>query len=204
VLANALPNGYGFEWTELTFQQNASADTASLVFGLCVLLVFLILAAQYESWSLPLAIILIVPMCLLSSMVGVWLVKSDNNILTQIGFIVLIGLASKNAILIVEFAKQREDAGEDRYNAVTHAAQLRLRPILMTSFAFILGVLPLAYATGAGAGARNSVGTAVAGGMLASTFLSILFIPVLYVIIRSIAPGKIRHAQVTAAGGAHV
>jgi multidrug efflux pump len=164
------------------------------VFPISVLLVFLVLAALYESLTLPLVVILIVPMTLLSAIAGVWLVGGDNNIFTQIGLIVLVGLAAKNSILIVEFAEQLRGQGRSIVDAAIESARIRLRPILMTSFAFILGVLPLAYATGAGAGARNSVGTAVAGGMLASTFLSIVFIPVLYVIIRTVAPGKVRHA----------
>src|ERR1700761_1367546 len=148
VLKSTLPNGFGFEWTELTFQQKSAANTAVLVFPLCVLLVFLILAAQYESWSLPLAIILIVPMCLLSSMVGLWLTRSENNILTQIGFIVLVGLACKNAILIVEFARERYDNGMGVIEAAVEACRLRRRPLFMTSFAFIMGVVPLVLAHG--------------------------------------------------------
>jgi HAE1 family hydrophobic/amphiphilic exporter-1 len=196
-----LPDGFSSEWTELAYQQQQAGNTAAYVFAFAVVVVFLVLAGQYESLTLPLAVVLIVPMCLLAAITGVLLRGMDNNILTQIGLVVLVGLACKNAILIVEFAKQAEDQlGLDRFAAAAHAARLRLRPILMTSFAFILGVLPLAYATGAGAGARNSVSTAVAGGMLASTFLSILFIPVLYVIIRSIAPGKVRHGTTGAKG----
>src|SRR5439155_8413157 len=141
--AETLPNGVGYEWTELTYQQKLAGNTAVFVFPLCVVLVFLVLAAQYESWSLPLVIVLIVPMCLLSAIGGVWLTRGDNNIFTQIGLVVLVGLSAKNAILIVEFAKQREDAGISRFDAAIEACRLRLRPILMTSFAFILGVVPL-------------------------------------------------------------
>jgi multidrug efflux pump subunit AcrB len=148
--------------------------------------VFLVLAAQYESLTLPLAVILIVPMCLIASITGVLMRGMDNNILTQVGFIVLIGLAAKNAILIVEFARQLEDQGRDRWAAAAEAARLRLRPILMTSLAFILGVMPLVLASGAGREARHSVGTAVAGGMIASTFLNLAFIPVLYVVVKSL------------------
>ena len=150
----------GFEWTELTYQQiEAGKDLLTkLVFPLAVLFVFLVLAAQYESWSLPLAIILIVPMCLLAAIAGVWLMRLDNNIFTQIGLVVLVGLAAKNAILIVEFAKQREDEGLDRIDATVEACQMRLRPILMTSFAFILGVVPLVLAKGAGAEMRVGAG----------------------------------------------
>jgi multidrug efflux pump len=190
VLAKALPNGYGFEWTELTFQQRASSDTASLVFGLCVLLVFLILSAQYESWSLPLAIILIVPMCLLSSMLGVWLVKSDNNILTQIGFIVLVGLACKNAILIVEFARERVEGGMEVIDAAIEACRLRLRPILMTSFAFIMGVVPLVTASGAGSEMRHAMGIAVFAGMLGVTLFGLFLTPVFFVTIELLTRRK--------------
>jgi multidrug efflux pump subunit AcrB len=185
-----LPNGYGFEWTELTFQQKSTANTAVFVFPLCVLLVFLILAAQYESWSLPLAIILIVPMCLLSSMVGVKLSGSDNNILTQIGFIVLVGLACKNAILIVEFARERYDQGMGVIEAAIEACRLRLRPILMTSFAFIMGVLPLVLAKGAGAEMRHAMGVAVFAGMLGVTMFGLFLTPVFFVTIETLFGAK--------------
>ena len=183
--ATLLPDGLSFEWSELAFQQRLAGGAGLLIFPLSVLFVFLLLTFQYESWSLPFAIIAIVPLCILFALTGVWLRGLDNNILTQIGFIVLIGLASKNAILIVEFAKQREDAGEDRYNAVTHAAQLRLRPILMTSFAFILGVVPLVLASGAGAEMRQSLGTAVFSGMIGVTIIGLFLTPVFYVVIRA-------------------
>jgi multidrug efflux pump subunit AcrB len=181
-----LPNGYGFEWTELTFQQKAASNVAILVFPLCVLLVFLILAAQYESWSLPLAIILIVPMCLLSSMIGVKLSGSDNNILTQIGFIVLVGLACKNAILIVEFARERYDHGMGVIEAAVEACRLRLRPILMTSFAFIMGVVPLVLAHGAGSEMRHAMGIAVFSGMLGVTLFGLFLTPVFFVTIETL------------------
>jgi multidrug efflux pump subunit AcrB len=160
------------------------------VFTLSVLFVFLALAAQYESWSLPFAIILIVPMCLLSAISGVTFHGMDVNILTQIGFVVLIGLAAKNAILIVEFAKQLEDRGMSRVDAAVEASRLRLRPILMTSLAFTLGVLPLYLAAGAGAEMRQALGTAVFYGMLGVTFFGIVFTPVFYVVIRGLFPGK--------------
>jgi hydrophobe/amphiphile efflux-1 (HAE1) family protein len=181
-----LPNGYGFEWTELTFQQKAASNVAILVFPLCVLLVFLILAAQYESWSLPLAIILIVPMCLLSSMIGLKLSGSDNNILTQIGFIVLVGLACKNAILIVEFARERYDHGMGVIEAAVEACKLRLRPILMTSFAFIMGVVPLVLAHGAGSEMRHAMGIAVFSGMLGVTLFGLFLTPVFFVTIETL------------------
>ncbi len=190
VLQATLPNGYSYEWTELTFQQKSTANTAVLVFPLCVLLVFLILAAQYESWSLPLAIILIVPMCLLSSMTGVWLTGSDNNILTQIGFIVLVGLACKNAILIVEFARERYDQGAAVIEAAVEACRLRLRPILMTSFAFIMGVVPLVLASGAGSEMRHAMGLAVFSGMLGVTFFGLFLTPVFFVTIETILGGQ--------------
>ncbi|ODA67159.1 Toluene efflux pump membrane transporter TtgE [Methyloligella halotolerans] len=149
--------------------------------------VFLLLAAQYESWSLPFSVILIVPMCLLAAITGLLLRGMEVNILGQIGFVVLIGLAAKNAILIVEFAKQNEEEGEDRFAAATDAARVRLRPILMTSFAFILGVLPLMIATGAGAEMRQSLGTAVFTGMLGVTFFGLIFTPIFYVVVRKFA-----------------
>ena len=179
-----LPRSMGFEWTDLTYQQILAGNVALFIFPLCVLFVFLTLAAQYESWSLPMAIILIVPMSLLSSIGGVLLRGMDNNIFTQIGFIVLVGLACKNAILIVEFAKQLEDTGKDRFEAVVESCRLRLRPILMTSFAFILGVVPLVIASGPGSEMRQALGTAVFSGMLGVTFFGIFLTPVFYVIIR--------------------
>ncbi|MGE0667171.1 MAG: efflux RND transporter permease subunit [Sphingomonadales bacterium] len=181
-----LPDGIGYEWTELAYQQTQAANTAAFIFVLSVLFVFLALCAQYESWTLPFAIILIVPMCLLSAVGGVMLRGMDNNILTQIGFVVLIGLASKNAILIVEFARALEDQGRDRFQAAIEACRLRLRPILMTSFAFILGVVPLVIASGAGAEMRQALGTAVFFGMLGVTVFGLLFTPVFYVVIRGL------------------
>ncbi len=179
-----LPPTMGFEWTELTLQEILAGNTAIFIFPLCVLFVFLTLAAQYESWSLPLAIVLIVPMCLFSAIAGVWMRGMDNNIFTQIGFVVLVGLACKNAILIVQFAKQRQDDGLSRFDAAVEASQLRLRPILMTSFAFIFGVVPLVVARGAGAEMRQALGTAVFFGMLGVTFFGIFLTPVFYVVIR--------------------
>jgi hydrophobe/amphiphile efflux-1 (HAE1) family protein len=183
--ARELPPGMSYEWTELSLQETMAGDTALFILPLCVLLVFLTLAAQYESWSLPLAIILIVPMCLLSAIGGVWLRGMDNNIFTQIGLVVLLGLASKNAILIVEFARQLENQGRSAFDAAIEACRLRLRPILMTSFAFILGVLPLVIAKGAGAEMRQALGTAVFFGMLGVTFFGLIFTPVFYVVIRN-------------------
>jgi multidrug efflux pump len=185
VLSETLPNGFGYEWTDLTFQQKSAANTALFVFPICVMLVFLILSAQYESWALPLAVILIVPMCLLSAMVGVWLKGSDNNVLTQIGFIVLVGLACKNAILIVEFARERVEHGLAPVEAAIEACRLRLRPILMTSFAFIMGVIPLVTASGAGSEMRQAIGIAVFAGMLGVTSFGLFLTPVFFVTIES-------------------
>jgi HAE1 family hydrophobic/amphiphilic exporter-1 len=187
LLAEVLPDGIGFEWTELALQEKLAGDTALLTFGLAVVFVFLLLAALYESWMLPLAVVLIVPMCLLASIIGVNLRGLDNNILVQIGFVVLIGLAAKNAILIVEFARQAEARGETRAQAAVEAARTRLRPILMTSFAFIFGVVPLMLASGAGAEMRQALGTAVFSGMLGVTAFGLLFTPVFYVTCRWLA-----------------
>jgi multidrug efflux pump len=192
VAATALPETMGFEWTELTFQQIlASKDLLTkLAFPLAVVFVFLVLSAQYESWSLPLSIILIVPMCLLAAIAGIWLASLSNDIFTQIGLVVLIGLAAKNAILIVEFAKQLQDQGKPRFEATVEASKLRLRPILMTSFAFILGVVPLVLATGAGAEMRRTLGIAVFSGMLGVTAFGIFFTPVFYSVIRKFTEHK--------------
>jgi hydrophobe/amphiphile efflux-1 (HAE1) family protein len=184
--AETLPNGISADWTELTYQQKLAGNTAIYVFPLCVLLVFLVLAAQYESWSLPLVIILIVPMTLLSAIAGVWITKGDNNVFTQIGLLVLVGLACKNAILIVEFARDLERQGKDRLTAALEACRIRLRPILMTSFAFIMGVVPLVLASGAGAEMRRVMGIAVFSGMLGVTFFGLLFTPIFYVLIRGL------------------
>ena len=185
--AERLPEGFGFEWTELAYQEKQAGNTTLIVFGAAVIFVFLLLAAQYESWTLPLAVILIVPMCLFAAIVGLTVRGLDVNILAQIAFVVLVGLAAKNAILIVEFAKQNEDEGQSRFDAVVSAARVRLRPILMTSFAFILGVTPLVIATGAGAEMRQSLGTAVFSGMIGVTLFGLVFTPVFYVVIRALA-----------------
>jgi multidrug efflux pump subunit AcrB len=179
-----MPPSMAPDWTELAFLQLQAGNAAIIAFALAVMFVFLVLAAQYESWSLPLAVILVVPMCLLCSVTGVGLARLEVNIFTQIGFVVLVGLASKNAILIVEFAKQRQEAGVDRRRATLEASQLRLRPILMTSFAFILGVVPLVVATGAGAEMRRSLGVAVFSGMLGVTLFGIILTPVFYYVVR--------------------
>jgi HAE1 family hydrophobic/amphiphilic exporter-1 len=181
-----LPDGFGFEWTDLAYQEKLAGNTGLLAFGASIVFVFLVLAAQYESWTLPFSVILIVPMCLLAAVSGLLFRGMDVNILAQVGFVVLVGLAAKNAILIVEFAKQGEDAGENRFEAAIAAARTRLRPILMTSFAFIFGVVPLAVATGAGSEMRQSLGTAVFFGMLGVTFFGLIFTPTFYVVVRGL------------------
>jgi multidrug efflux pump len=185
-----LPQNMSFEWTDLTYQQILAGNTALFIFPLCVLFVFLTLSAQYESWALPFAIILIVPMCILSALAGVLLRGMDNNIFTQIGFVVLVGLACKNAILIVEFARQIQNTGKDAIAAVIEASKLRLRAILMTSFAFIAGVVPLMLSGGAGAEMRQALGTTVFAGMLGVTLFGILLTPVFYVLIRKFSRVK--------------
>jgi multidrug efflux pump len=186
ILKETLPKGMDFEWTELTYQQILAGDTTLFVFPICVLLVYLVLAAKYESLFVPFAIILIVPMCLLSAICGVWLSDGDNNIFTQIGLFVLAALACKNAILIVEFARDLEVHGQSTVEAAIHAARLRLRPILMTSFAFIMGVVPLVLSEGAGAEMRKAMGIAVFSGMLGVTFFGLLLTPLFYVILRGL------------------
>jgi len=191
-----LPSQFGYEWTELSLQQILAGNSAVYIFPLCALFVFLVLAAQYESWSLPLGIILIVPMCLFAAISGVLIRGSDNNIFTQIGFVVLIGLACKNAILIVEFAKQQMDEGRNRQEAAVEASRLRLRPILMTSFAFTLGVFPLVRAVGAGSEMRQALGTAVFSGMIGVTFFGIFLTPVFFSVIMKLFAGTRERARV--------
>jgi multidrug efflux pump subunit AcrB len=190
-----LPKGIEFEWTDLSYQQQLPGTPTLLIFGAAALFVFLVLVAQYESWKLPLSIVLIVPMCLLASVTGLMLRGMPIDILAQIGFVVLVGLAAKNAILIVEFAHQHEEAGSTPPEAAVHAARTRLRPILMTSFAFILGVAPLTVATGAGAEMRQSLGTAVFFGMIGVTCFGLLLTPAFYTFIRGLGS---KHGQSTA------
>ncbi len=199
VARQVLPNGMRFEWTELTYQQILAGDTAAYVFPLVILLVFIVLGALYESVSLPLVVILIVPMCLLSAILGVQVTGGDNNVFTQIGLIVLVGLACKNAILIVEFARDREAQGESIWQAVLDACRLRLRPILMTSLAFIMGVVPLVTSHGAGAEMRRAMGVAVFSGMLGVTFFGLLLTPVFYLVVRRLAAARRRSATLPAA-----
>jgi len=203
ILDETLPNGVKYEWTDLTYQEIIAGNSSVFVFPLCVLLVVLVLAALYESWSLPLAIVAIVPMALLSAITGVWLSGGDNNVFTQIALFVLVGLASKNAILIVEFAKDRELAGVDPAAAALEAARLRLRPILMTSIAFIMGVTPLVVSTGAGAEMRQAIGIAVFSGMLGVTFFGLFLTPVFYVLLRAAVKSRlVSHRPQSATEGA--
>jgi multidrug efflux pump len=190
IAAETLPPGIGYEWTELTYQEILAGNSAQWVFPLAILLVFLVLAAQYESLTLPLSIILIVPMGLLAAMTGVWLSGGDNNMFTQIGLMVLVGLSAKNAILIVEFARELEFAGRTPVQAALEAARLRLRPILMTSLAFVMGVLPLVLSTGAGSEMRQAMGVAVFAGMIGVTAFGLFLTPVFYVALRRLAGNR--------------
>jgi len=191
LLDEQLPNGMKYEWTELTYQKLLAGNTMVYIFPLSVFLVYLVLAAQYESWSLPLVIILIVPMTLFSAIAGVWLLKGDNNVFTQISLIVLVGLACKNAILIVEFAREKQlQEGMNRVEAVLEACRLRLRPILMTSLAFTMGVIPLVLSTGAGSEMRRAIGVAVFFGMIGVTAFGLVLTPVFYLLIRRFVEGR--------------
>jgi multidrug efflux pump subunit AcrB len=191
VAAEVLPAGYGYDFSGLSREELSSGNSTILIFTLAIVLVSLLLAALYESWSVPFSVLLALPLGAFGAIIALHLLPSlDNNIYAQIGLITLIGLAAKNAILIVEFAKERVDAGMPLLQATLEAVKLRLRPIVMTSLAFILGVVPLAISSGAGAVARQTIGVTVIGGMLAATFLAIFFVPVLYVVITKIAYGK--------------
>jgi multidrug efflux pump len=208
IAAETLPPGIAFEWTDLTYQEILAGNSAALIFPIAILLVFLVLAAQYESLTLPLAILLIVPMGLLAAMTGVWLTDGDNNVFTQIGLMVLVGLSAKNAILIVEFARELEFAGRTPVQAAIEASRLRLRPILMTSMAFVMGVLPLVLATGAGAEMRQAMGIAVFAGMIGVTAFGIFLTPVFYVLMRRLTGnrplklhGDVPHVEAQAAIG---
>jgi multidrug efflux pump len=194
-----LPLGMSFEWTDLTYQQVTQGNAALVAFPLAVLLVFLVLAALYESWTLPLAVILIVPMCMLSALLGVWLVGGDNNIFVQVGLVLLMGLACKNAILIVEFARELEIQGKGIVEAALEACRLRLRPIIMTSISFTAAVVPLVLAGGAGAEVRHALGIAVFAGMLGVTFFGLLLTPVFYVALRKLAD-RVSRARPTEGG----
>ena len=185
-----LPPDVTFDWADMSFQERRAPGVAT-VFALAIFLVFLILAAQYESWSMPFMVLLTVPLALFGALMALWLRGKQIDVYSQIGFVMLIGLAAKNAILIVEFARRRREEGLGIIEAAMEAARLRLRPILMTAFAFILGVLPLMFATGAGAASRQSIGTAVFGGMLAATVLTLVFVPVFYALIERLREGGV-------------
>jgi multidrug efflux pump subunit AcrB len=203
-IAKSLPQGFNFEWTGTVFQQKLSEGKEGFIFGFAGILVFLFLAALYESWSIPFAVILAVPLGIFGALMGVYLRSYSYDVYTQIGIVTLIGLAAKNAILIVEFAKLRREEGKSIMDAAMQAAELRLRPILMTSFAFLLGVAPLLLATGAGASSRRALGTAVFSGMIAATVLAVFIVPVLYVVIDRFAERSKREpAPGTAPAPAH-
>jgi multidrug efflux pump len=206
ILEQRLPRGFSYEWTDLAYQEKLSGNTMLLIFPLCVLLVYVVLAAQYESWSLPLGVILIMPMAFCSAIIGVWLTAGDNNVFTQISFLVLAGLACKNAILIIEFARQRDAEGADHLTAILDACRIRLRPVLMTSVAFIMGVIPLVFSHGAGAEIRHAMGVAVFAGMLGVTIFGLFFTPVFYLVlarlfmrIKERRPAVVRHPAPTPA-----
>ena len=186
-LASKLPKGYGYEWTGLSYQEVTSQGQSVTVLGLAIVFVFLLLAALYESWSVPLAVILIVPLGIAGALFAEWLRGLNNDVYAQIGFVMVVGLAAKNAILIVEFAKARHESGASIEDAALEGARIRFRPILMTSFAFIFGVLPLVIASGAGSAARHALGTSVFGGMIAATFLGVLFVPVYFVVAEALS-----------------
>ena len=179
----ALPSDFGYEWTGITYQELKAGSVATVIFGLAIVFVFLILAAQYESWAMPFMVLLTVPVALFGALLALWTRQFQTDVYSQIGFVMLIGLSAKNAILIVEFARRRREEGAEIVEAAMQAGRLRLRPILMTAFAFVLGIVPLMIATGAGAASRQSIGTTVFGGMLAATLLTLVFTPVFYAVI---------------------
>jgi HAE1 family hydrophobic/amphiphilic exporter-1 len=201
VAEEVLPPGFDFSWAGQSLEEVKAGRQAGFIFALSVLIVYLVLAAQYESWVLPFIILLGVPLAVFGALSAQLLRGLANDVFSQVGLVLLVGLAAKNSILIVEFAEQLRGRGLSIAEAAVEAGRIRLRPILMTSIALVLGVTPLALATGAGAAARNSVGTAVMGGMIASTFLSVIFIPVLYVLVRTWVPGRVRGSAVDAKAG---
>jgi multidrug efflux pump len=190
-LAAQLPPGIGFEWTGLSTEERDSGSQTTQLYAISVLIVFLCLAALYESWSIPFSVLLVVPLGVIGAVVATYVFKLSNDVYFQVGLLTVVGLAAKNAILIVEFAKELQDAGEDLKKATLHAVKMRLRPILMTSIAFGLGVFPLAISSGAGSGSQNAIGIGVLGGMLTATFLGIFFVPLFFVLVRGyFAPKK--------------
>jgi multidrug efflux pump len=189
-VANQLPPGFGFEWSGTSYEESLSGSQAGFLFGLSLVAVFLCLAALYESWSVPFAVILVVPIGILGALLAVTMRGLPNDVYFKVGLIVIIGLSTKNAILIIEFARHLQDQGKSLVEATLEACRLRFRPILMTSIAFILGVLPLAISTGAGANGRRAIGTGVMGGMITATVLAVYLIPVFFVVVRRIFPGK--------------
>jgi len=208
IVKNDLPAGFGFDWTGQSLQEIISGNQAPMLYALSILVVFLCLAALYESWSIPFAVLLVVPLGITGALLATWGRGLTNDVYFKIGILTIIGLAAKNAILIVEFCVDEQRRGRPLGAAVIDAARLRLRPILMTSFAFILGVFPLAISTGAGANSRHAIGTGVIGGMLFATFLGLLFIPVFYVFVRRLLGDKLEsreetQAQLAAAAGEH-
>jgi multidrug efflux pump len=194
-IAQQLPPGFGFEWSGTAFEERQSGAQAPLLFGLSMIVVFLCLAALYESWSIPFAVLLVVPLGVFGAVLAVTLRGLPNDVYFKVGLIAIIGLSSKNAILIIEFARKLQDDGMSLFDATLEACRLRFRPILMTSIAFIVGVLPLAISTGAGAQSRHAIGTGVMGGMIAATLLAVFLVPVFFVVVRKIFPGHARNAQ---------
>jgi multidrug efflux pump len=197
-VAKQLPPGFGFEWSGTSYEESLSGSQAGFLFGLSLVAVFLCLAALYESWSVPFAVVLVVPIGILGALLAVMLRGMPNDVYFKVGLIVIIGLSTKNAILIIEFARHLQDQGKNLIDSTLEACRLRFRPILMTSIAFILGVLPLAISTGAGANGRRAIGTGVMGGMITATVLAVFLIPVFFVVVRRIFPGKSRNDEAEA------
>jgi multidrug efflux pump len=194
-VAKQLPPGFGFDWSGTSQEERLSGSQAPFLFGLSLIVVFLCLAALYESWSIPAAVLLAVPLGILGAVLAVTLRELPNDVYFKVGLIAIIGLSAKNAILIIEFARDFQDKGHDLIESTLEACRLRFRPILMTSIAFVVGVLPLAISTGAGANGRHAIGTGVMGGMIAATLLAVFLVPVFFVVIRRIFPGHVRHHQ---------
>jgi multidrug efflux pump len=194
-VAAQLPPGFGFEWSGTSYEERISGSQAGFLFSLSVIAVFLCLAALYESWSIPFAVLLVVPIGILGALLAVWMRGLPNDVYFKVGLIVIIGLSSKNAILIIEFARELQDEGLELIEATLEACRRRFRPILMTSIAFTLGVLPLAISSGAGANGRRAIGTGVMGGMIAATVIAVFLVPVFFVVVRRIFPGRARRFE---------